>query len=192
MTTDPVYTLKEAAQVMGVSHSTIRRRHKEQAFPNAYKDPDGVWKLTLSDLRQAGLRPPSSERVRHREEHVATVTLTSGQDRAHSPTPPLTQVPDPTDELRAELHRTQLKLAEEQGFRRGLEGTLEESRERNRELTRLNRELTQALLQIESKVTQSPEPTVVVGETVPLSENPAPTPAPAAPAAEKRKRWWNR
>lgn len=192
MTTDPVYTLKEAAQVMGVSHSTIRRRHKEGAFSNAYKDPDGVWKLTLTDLRQAGLRPPSSERVRHREEHAAPVTLTSGQDRAQSPTPPVNLVHDPADELRAELHRTQLKLAEEQGFRRGLEGTLEESRERNQELTRLNRELTQALLQIEAKVTPAPEPTVVVGETVPLSENPAPTPAQEPPAAEKRKRWWNR
>ena len=190
MTTDPVYTLKEAAQVMGVSHSTIRRRHKEGAFPDSYKDPEGVWKLTLTDLRQAGLRPPSSERVEHRREATGKVTLTPGQDPVQSPTPPLTQDHDLVNELRAELHRAQLKLAEEQGYRRGLEGTLEESRERNNDLNRLNRELTQALLQIESRVTPQ-EPTVVVGET--MAETPAAPAAPAAEAPEKpRRKWWQR
>lgn len=197
MITDPVYTFTEASNVMGVSRSTIRRRHKDGAFPNAYKDVEGNWQVPLTDLRQAGLRPPSSDTVHARAQRSATVTLTKGQDPAHSPTPPVSVPSDlerERDEWRTKAHAAELRLAESEGYLRGIEGTLEESRLRNRELASANQDLTQALLQIEAKVTLSREPIVVEGETVPSSQNPsgpAEEPVPR-PDPVRQKPWWKR
>jgi hypothetical protein len=56
-------TIREAAAACGISPRTIRRKLNTEAFPNAYKlrpragETEGVWKIPLSDLEEAGLAP---------------------------------------------------------------------------------------------------------------------------------------
>jgi len=208
MTIGNVYTLKEAAKLTGVSHSTIRRRHTEGAFPNSYKDGDGIWKVPLTDLEQAGIRPRRSSVT----ERAATVTLNRGQTDVQSPTPPLTAPIDRVNELvkrerdlmlevdkyREQAHQAERDVSELKGYVRGMEGRLEESKNNNRELSARNADLTKALIAIEAKVTPVADQGFVVGETVPLSTEPAPsTPQPeprvaAPPPKPAKKRWWNR
>lgn len=55
----PTFTLAEAANLVGVSRSSVRRRLDQGAFSNAYKTPRGIWKIPLPDLLEAGLNPVS-------------------------------------------------------------------------------------------------------------------------------------
>jgi DNA-binding transcriptional MerR regulator len=183
MTIGHVYTLKQAAKLTGVSHSTIRRRHAEGEFPNAYKDPDGVWKIPLTDLEQAGIRPRRPERPKPDTSVSAPVTLTQ-------PTPPVT---GPTEreleliqterELRLELekamgraHEAERNVSELKGYIRGVEGQLEESRSRNSELNQHFQALTKSLSGVESRV-------------IAMAQTPAPEPASEREEPIKRK-WW--
>lgn len=50
----PSWTIAEAAERCGVSRSTVRRYRESGRFPNAYKDPFGVWKIPLPDLLAVG------------------------------------------------------------------------------------------------------------------------------------------
>ena len=56
-------TIREAAAACGISPRTIRRKLNTDAFPNAYKlrpragETEGVWKIPISDLEDAGLAP---------------------------------------------------------------------------------------------------------------------------------------
>jgi hypothetical protein len=50
-------SISEAAQVCGVRRRTIRRRHQAGEFEHAFKDPEGAWRIPVSDLVAAGLRP---------------------------------------------------------------------------------------------------------------------------------------
>jgi len=52
--TRPRWTLKEAAERVQVSRSTLRRRLDDGAFPNAAKDATGAWTLGVEDLLGAG------------------------------------------------------------------------------------------------------------------------------------------
>lgn len=212
MTIGHVYTLTEAADLTGVSRSTIRRRHKDGAFPNAYKDSEGNWKVPLTDLEQAGIRPRSSDRAQPKSARSAPVTLTSGQDPAQSPTPPVSASTErvvelakrerelllEVDKYRDLAHQAERDVSELKGFIRGMEGTLEESKNNNRELSARNADLTRALIAIEAKVAPVAEPGVVVGETVPMAQEPAPAPEPARPEPAEpqageptpKRKWW--
>ncbi|WP_146070942.1 AlpA family transcriptional regulator [Arthrobacter sp. B1805] len=53
----PVFTLTEAAALVSTSRSTLRRRLDQGDFPDAYRDPKGVWKIPLTSLLAAGLHP---------------------------------------------------------------------------------------------------------------------------------------
>ncbi len=53
----PVFTLTEAAALVSTSRSTLRRRLDQGNFPDAYRDPKGVWKIPLTSLLAAGLHP---------------------------------------------------------------------------------------------------------------------------------------
>lgn len=211
MTTGHVYTLKQAAKLTGVSHSTIRRRQDEGAFPNMFKDSDGIWKIPLSDLEQAGIRPRSSDRAQPVSTSSGKVTLTPGQTDAQTPDQPVTVGHDRADELakenaelrlavenwRSQAHQAERDVSELRGYVRGIETTLEESKNHNRELSARNRDLTQALIAIEAKV-EPAQPVTVVGETVP-AEQPAPpvtseeydrpTPTPE-PATKRGWKFW--
>lgn len=59
MSQRPTFTLAEAAILVGVSRSSVRRRLDQGAFSNAYKTPSGIWKIPLPDLLEAGLKPVS-------------------------------------------------------------------------------------------------------------------------------------
>lgn len=184
MTIGHVYTLKQAAKLTGVSHSTIRRRQEEGAFPNMFKDSDGAWKIPLSDLEQAGIRPRSTERPQPKMDRSSTVTLNGGQSEVNSPTPPLTAPRDRTPELelavenwREKAHQAERELSELRGYLRGVEGTLEESRLHNRELSARNQDLTRALIAIEEKVKPAEPVVLKEGEDYHLGrEQPAPAP----------------
>lgn len=53
----PVFTLSEAADLVSVSRSTLRRKLDQGNFPDAFRDSKGVWKLPLTNLLAAGLHP---------------------------------------------------------------------------------------------------------------------------------------
>jgi helix-turn-helix protein len=50
-------SISEAASVCGVKRRTIRRRHQAGEFEHAFKDEEGSWRIPVSDLAAAGLRP---------------------------------------------------------------------------------------------------------------------------------------
>lgn len=50
----PRYPLTKAAQMVGVSQSTMKRRLKAGAFPNAVQDESGAWAIGVDDLLAAG------------------------------------------------------------------------------------------------------------------------------------------
>lgn len=51
----PVHPLSKAAEMTGVSLSTIKRRHAAGEFPNAVQDERGRWLVSVSDLLNAEL-----------------------------------------------------------------------------------------------------------------------------------------
>jgi Helix-turn-helix domain len=61
--TGPSLTIAEAAQMCGVSASTIRRHLAAGRFPTAHQQPSpipgqrGLWRIPTQDLLAAGLRP---------------------------------------------------------------------------------------------------------------------------------------
>ncbi|MFZ2530016.1 MAG: hypothetical protein WAX14_20570 [Rhodococcus sp. (in: high G+C Gram-positive bacteria)] len=50
-------TVKEAVDATQTSESTVKRRLRAGAFPNAVQTADGKWMIPLGDLSAAGLRP---------------------------------------------------------------------------------------------------------------------------------------
>jgi hypothetical protein len=53
-TTRPRYQLSRAATMTGVSQSTMKRRLRAGAFPNAAQDESGAWVIPVEDLLAAG------------------------------------------------------------------------------------------------------------------------------------------
>lgn len=53
-TKGPAWTIADAADRCGVSRSTVRRYRESDRFPNAFKDPMGMWKIPETDLRAVG------------------------------------------------------------------------------------------------------------------------------------------
>lgn len=53
----PMLTVKEAVGATQTSESTVKRRLRAGAFPNAVQTADGKWMIPLGDLSAAGLRP---------------------------------------------------------------------------------------------------------------------------------------
>lgn len=51
----PRYPMSQAAQMAGVSVSTIKRRRVAGDFPNAVQDDNGTWLIPVEDLLAAGL-----------------------------------------------------------------------------------------------------------------------------------------
>lgn len=57
MSARPAWALGEAAQHCGVSRSTLKRRLAAGDLPNAYKTPEGQWRIPVPDLLAAGYQP---------------------------------------------------------------------------------------------------------------------------------------
>lgn len=135
MTTPPLprpnYTLTDAAALVGVSRSTIRRRREQGKFPDAYKTRDGEWMVPLTNLLADGLRPSSSEHV-HAEQVRSvegTVTLTPLAQAAHS----LAQ--NDQAHLQERLQLAERDLAVERAKSEGLTNTLAATQARANDLS---------------------------------------------------------
>ncbi|WP_432549143.1 helix-turn-helix domain-containing protein [Kineococcus arenarius] len=113
--TRPRWTLTEAAQRVGVSRSTLRRRLAANAFPNAVQDASGAWTLGVEDLLGAGftLARPVVEPTNQ----STPVTPLMNQahpavSQAHEPgSPDLAEVARLKAELAAERARTEVERA---------------------------------------------------------------------------------
>lgn len=80
----PRYPLAKAAEMTGVSLSTIKRKRAAGAFPNAEQDAHGTWLIPVEDLLGAGLHINSVTPIKRSVNEVSD----PGQ-------PKLTQVVDP-------------------------------------------------------------------------------------------------
>lgn len=180
----PNYTLTDAATLVGVSRSTIRRRREQGKFPDAFKTHDGEWMIPLTNLLATGLKPLSSERVHEQEQDeqggsaTASVTLTPlAQAAQHQAQVELAHVQE-------RLRLAESSLAVEQARSEGLAQTLAATQARANDLSL-------ALRMIE----QAKPPTPPASEAGPIamgSSEPTPPAAPQASAPDQpaKKRWW--
>ena len=196
----PSFTLSRAAQVTGVSRSTIRRYHEAGDFPNAWKTTKGVWMVPVEDLLAKGLKVGEAK--------TKTTLSEPAQDepRAIAVGMP-TGVPEEVVNLRVEL-------ATERARRESAEALLIEVRRRADSLD-------MALKQIEA-AKPAPAPTPPPAAPAPPTardlwkqgrtlkeiaaelgitekeawmatrERPVPAPAPVAPAKPEPKSWWDK
>ena len=188
MTTDhaprPNYTLRDAAALVGVSHSTIRRRREQGKFPDAYKTQDGQWMVPLTNLLADGLRPLSSERVYEQEQaeqassYTAPVTLTPlAQAAQHQAQVELAHVEE-------RLRIAESALAVEQARSEGLAQTLAATQARANDLSLALRMIEQTKPATPPAEEKGP---IAMGSSEPTPPAPEPTPAPAEPV---KKPWW--
>jgi hypothetical protein len=145
-TTRPSFTLSEAAKLVAVSRSSIRRYRESGDFPNSYQDDrNGQWMIPIEDLLAKGLKPVG--------ELSKTTTLTG----------PAREQAEPSSEgaptLAERLKDAEHALALERAERKGIENLLHEV-ERRADLAE------RALLMIEapkSKVSDEPHSPIPVG-----------------------------
>jgi len=144
MTTPPLprpnYTLTDAAALVGVSRSTIRRRREQGKFPDAFKTHDGEWMIPLTNLLADGLRPSSSEQVHAEQTSSASapVTLTPLAQAAQS------QAHTELAHAREQLQHAERDLAVERAKNDGLAQTLAATQQRANDLSLALRMIEQA------------------------------------------------
>jgi hypothetical protein len=129
----PNFSLREAADVCGVSKITMRRRLDARGFPNAWRangpggQATGEWRIPIEDLLAAGFTPNAALNGPLRP--PGPPTTPNGSQAASAPLSPTPNAPQPgqldlqkeVDRLRADLlaetHRRELAetLAAEQG-----------------------------------------------------------------------------
>lgn len=150
-----VFTMREAAQVAGVSVSTLRRRRNDLIAAGAVIDPAG-WKVPITALIAAGLIPGEGQHD----------TSTTGTPRtAPGPGPAVSSGQEDTAQLQHELRRLQERvqeLVEEAGhWRRRAEVAEARAEERGRSLETLriaNESERLALRMLTSQHTPTPSP----------------------------------
>lgn len=172
----PNYTLTDAARLVGVSRSTIRRRREAGKFPDSFKTNDGEWMIPLTNLLADGLRPSSSERVYEQEQSEqgssasAPTTLTPLAQAARS------QAQAEQAHLQERLRLAEKDLEVERAKSDGLAQTLAATQARANDLSLALRMIEQA------------KPPIAVAPAETPAAPPEPTPAPADKPAPKR--WW--
>src|ERR671912_381808 len=83
--TGPSLTIAEAAQMCGVSASTIRRYLAAGRFPTAHQEPGpipgqrGLWRIPTQDLLAAGLGPRQAPRPDQAQQNGPSSGRTAGQ-----------------------------------------------------------------------------------------------------------------
>jgi hypothetical protein len=83
--TGPSLTIAEAAQMCGVSASTIRRHLAAGRFPTAHQQPSripgqrGLWRIPTQDLLTAGLRPRQAPMPDQAQKNQPSSRSTAGQ-----------------------------------------------------------------------------------------------------------------
>lgn len=89
----PKFTVGEVVARCGVSKSTVRRRLREGAFPNACQDdssnPQSPWRIPIEDLLAEGLnpgRPSPPDHVNPVREPTVDTTPDTTRDTTREPT----------------------------------------------------------------------------------------------------------
>lgn len=160
--------MSDAAQLTGVSRSTIRRYRESGRFPDAFKNAKDEWMIPLENLLAVGLSPtdPSAK--------VITLGGQGQEDAQASPSGRLSKEAQEVNRLRRELEV-------ERARREGVENVLEEVRRRANLAER-------ALAMLEAPKGQDSPIAMPAAQA-------APTPPPAAPEAAPeppKKKWWQR
>ena len=75
----PKYPLSKAAQMTGVSLSTIKRKRSAGAFPHAVQDESGAWVIPVDDLLAAGLHLNRQTQTNDPGQHAPTQSTDLGQ-----------------------------------------------------------------------------------------------------------------
>lgn len=180
--------MSDAAKLVSVSRSTIRRYREAGYFPNAYQDGDRQWMIPIEDLLAKGLKPVG--------ELSKTTTLMAP---AHEPDEASSvDAPNLLNRLKDAEHQLELERANHKGTERLLHEV-----ERRAELAE------RALLMIESPKPRVEEPQLHSPIAMPTKEEQeearkhplsSPTlaylgnvndPAPAV-ASTPKKPWWKR
>jgi DNA-binding transcriptional MerR regulator len=154
--------MSEAAKLVDVSRSTIRRYREAGYFPNAYQDSDRQWMIPIEDLLAKGLKPVGELRK--------VIPLMAPAQPVDEPSSP--DAPTLLKLLSDAEHALELERANHKGTERLLHEV-----ERRAELAE------RALLMIESP---KPEPHSPIAMPSKVGE-----PTPAHVDAPK-KPWWKR
>lgn len=169
--TTAVFSMKQAAEVAGVSVSTLRRRRTDLIAAGADISPDG-WKVPVTALVACGLiagegpdvaSRPASVTPRPREAHEA-----SGQSHQ-------------LEELSAQVRELEREVGE---WRRRAEVAEARAEERGRALDalRVANETERMALRMLTVGTSTPAPVQPAQESTPAADPATPPPAPQASA----------
>jgi DNA-binding transcriptional MerR regulator len=171
----PNYTLTDAAKLVGVSRSTIRRYRESGKFPDAFRTSTGEWMIPLTNLLANQLSPSrvtGQDQPEQGDSVSGPVVLTGLAQAAQH------QAQTEQAHLRERLELAERELAVERARREGAEQTLAQA------VARAN-DLSKALLMLEAG---KKEP-IVVGPATPATPPPTPAPADAEPAKKGWRKW---
>lgn len=167
------WTLSVAARECGVSKSTLKRRLTEDAFPHAFKDSSGSWKIPVGDLIAAGLEPG-------RPSPGVDQTQSSQKDQ-----PSQSGYPEPgqsrSEEEKEQVRELQLELAQERERAQALA-------QANRDLREHLNDMRMALRMLEATPRESNAAPLETPPAQLTAENSAPS--EASPASPARPRGW--
>ena len=170
-----VFSMKQAAQVAGISVSTLRRRRTDLIAAGADISPDG-WKVPMTALVACGLiageGPEAASRPASVTPRLGQSPGASGQSRQ-------------LDELTAQVRELEREVGE---WRRRAEVAEARAEERGRALDalRIANETERMALRMLTAGTPTPPPTQPAQEPTPPAERAAPTPA-AHPKASSQE-----
>ncbi len=122
----PRYPLSKAAEMTGVSLSTIKRKRVAGDFPNAEQAEHGTWLVPVEDLLAAGLHLNSVTQIRHPVTGVSGV----GQRKLTQISDPGHLVEDEATDLRRLLEISELRRQVAEAERDGFRATAEAERKR--------------------------------------------------------------
>lgn len=166
-----LFSLKEAARACEVSPVTIRRRLRDETFPNAFKESiDGseTWQIPLGDLLGAGFTPTSSGQATTEPAEV-TVPVVEVIEAVAAATP----TAEPIDVAEVSELRSELVAAEHRA-----------------ELAEARAEERQRLIDILERQVRVLMPGPPVAGTA--SDGPSVLTEPVRTEPLRRKRWWQR
>lgn len=166
-----VFSMKQAAQVAGISVSTLRRRRADLVAAGADISPDG-WKVPMTALVACGLiageGPKAASRSASVTPHARESHGASGQIR-------------PLDEFAAQVRELEREVSE---WRRRAEVAEARAEERGRALDalRIANETERMALRMLTAGTSTPAPVQPAQETALAADPVTPPPAPQASA----------
>lgn len=172
--TTAVFSMKQAAEVAGVSVSTLRRRRDDLVAAGADISPEG-WKVPITALVACGLIPGEGPQTPEKPSRLHPRNGDGGGD------PALAQQ---LEELTAQVRELEQEIGE---WRRRAEVAEARAEERGRALDalRVANETERMALRMLTAGTSTPAPLQPTQESTSSAEPAAPTPAPqpSAPVA---------